>query len=164
MPPPPALPIPKEDWGIWSLCVSRKWHITWVLVSNNSHVFTYTHIPYHVEVTLTPYSLIHCPALILAILPGHYWNSVACCLAFTFFLHLCPDVCLYFFLMTKGIFVLEPSGPESPQTGHWSGDFRPGLVTDSSCQSKSTSRNCLCCNRPKAEIIWWFDSKEIQWY
>lgn len=70
--PLPSAPISKEDWGVWSPCVSRKWHITRVLVSNNSHVFSYTHNPYHVEVTPTPHSLIHCPTLILAISPGHY--------------------------------------------------------------------------------------------
>lgn len=34
----------------------------------------------------------------------------------------------------------------------------------SSFQSNSTWRRSLCCSNPKAEIIWWFDSKEIQWY
>lgn len=49
------------------------------------------------------------------------------------------------------------------QASAWRQRERAGDL-DSSFPPNSTCRSSLCCGNPKAEIIWWFDSKEIQWY
>lgn len=115
----------------------------------------------HAQVTTTPHSCKHTQTLTLVFSPRHYSNSL--CLAPTFVLYLYSDLYLDF---PRGQRELCGRPLDHSYTS-WA--FPWGLEAKhddlgSSFQSNSTCRSSLGCGNPKAEIIWWSDSKEIQGY